>query len=124
MFDIEVAVPDGAGSLARIGQVLGDAAVGLEGGGMWSGTAHYLVENASTAVNALRSAGLGPVIARPVLVADLDADVPGALARMMNRLARAGVDLNVQYSDHRNRKILVVNDLTRARAALSAGERV
>jgi hypothetical protein len=118
MFDIEVSAPDGADSLALIGRILGAAGVGLEGGGMWSGTAHYLVEDAALAVAALAAAGIGPVLARTVVIAELDADVPGALGRMMQRLASAGVALHGQYSDHHNRKVLIVDDVAATRAAL------
>lgn len=118
MFDISLPVPDGAPSLAGIGQVLGAAGVGLEGGGMWSGTSHYLVSNAAAAVTALDGAGYGPVMVQPVVIADLEADVPGALGLLMMRLAEAGVQLKAQYSDHDNRKILVVEDPEKARAAL------
>ncbi|GAA1949007.1 hypothetical protein [Amycolatopsis minnesotensis] len=118
MFDIEIPAPDGARSLARIGQVLGDAGVGLEGGGMWSATAHYLVEDADAAVSALTAAGIGPVAARPVLIAELDADVPGALGRLVRRLIASDVRLHGQYSDHGNRKVLIVDDIETARAAV------
>ncbi|MGI9822737.1 hypothetical protein [Agromyces sp. Marseille-Q5079] len=118
MFDIEVPAPEGADSLARIGRTLGAAGVGLEGGGMWSGVAHYLVADAEAATAALTGAGLGPVAAREVVIADLDADVPGALGRMMGRLTAAGVVLSGQYSDHDNRKVLLVDDVAAARSAL------
>ena len=119
MFDISVPVPDGARSLAGIGKVLGAAGVGLEGGGMWSGTSHYLVSDAAAAVSALNGAGFGPVMVQPVVIADLEADVPGALGILMMRLAEAGVQLKAQYSDHDNRKILVVDHPGKARAALA-----
>ena len=118
MFDIEVAVANGAASLAQIGRVLGAAGIGLEGGGMWSGVAHYLVADPDAAVSALVAAGLGPVVARDVLVAELDADVPGSLGRMMQGLADAGVVLHGQYSDHNNRKVLLVDDVEAARTVL------
>lgn len=123
MFDLEIPAPDGARSLARIGSALGAAGVGLEGGGMWSGTAHYLVADADTALQALRAAGLGPARARPALVVELDADVPGALGRLMERLAAAPVRLQGQYSDHDNRKVLLVDDVAAARGALRVGDR-
>jgi len=118
MFDIEVPAANGATSLAQIGRALGAAGVGLEGGGMWSGVAHYLVADPTTATDALLAAGLGPVITRDVLVAQLDADVPGALGRMMQSLAEAGIALHGQYSDHDNRKVLLVDDVESARTAL------
>ncbi len=118
MFDIEISAPDGADSLARIGLTLGEAGVGLEGGGMWSGVAHYLVSDAPAAVRALTAAGLGDVVSREVVLAELDADVPGALGRMMQQLSAAGVVLHGQYSDHDNRKVLIVDDIQAAHAAL------
>ena len=118
MFDIEVSVANGAASLAQIGRTLGAAGVGLEGGGMWSGVADYLVADPGAASDALVAAGLGPIVAREVLVAELDTDVPGALGRMMQVLAKAGIVLHGQYSDHDNRKVLLVDDVESARTAL------
>lgn len=116
--DVAIAVPDGAPSLARIGAVLGAAGVGLEGGGMWAGEAHYLVADGAAAAAALAAAGIPVLAIRPVLQVPLDADVPGALGRMMRRLADAGVQVEVQYTDHDGLKILVVDDPDTARAAL------
>ncbi|WP_435081095.1 hypothetical protein [Clavibacter michiganensis] len=123
MFDVEAPAPGGAASLAFIGSVLGDAGVGLEGGGMWSGVAHYLVADAEAARSALGAAGVDAVVVREVVVAELGADVPGALGRMMHLLAEAGVLLLGQYSDHDNRKVLVVDDVAKARRALEDGSR-
>jgi len=119
MFDVAVGAPDGACSLARIGGVLGAAGIGLEGGGLWSQVAHYLVSDGAGAECALAAAGLPVLAVRPVLLVPLEADVPGALGRLMVRLADAGVRVDVQYSDHDNRKVLVVDDPERARAALA-----
>jgi len=118
MFDIELSAPDGASSLARIGRTLGEAGVGLEGGGMWSGVAHYLVDDAVAASRAITAAGLGPVTAREAVVAELDADAPGALGRMMTILTDAGIVLLGQYSDHNNRKVLIVEDAEAAQTAV------
>lgn len=114
MFDVEIPAPDGATSLLRIGATLGAAGVGLEGGGMWSGVAHYLVSDGEVAAKALRDKGFRGVTVTPVAVVDLDADVPGALARMMGKLVDAGVVLHGQYSDHDNRKVLIVDDVDAA----------
>ncbi|CAH0226056.1 hypothetical protein [Plantibacter cousiniae (nom. nud.)] len=118
MFDIEIPAPDGASSLAAIGRALGAAGIGLEGGGLWSGVAHYLVAEGARAGEVLRGIGFGPVLVREVLVVDLVVDAPGALGRMMERLAGAGVVLHGQYSDHDNRKVLLVDDVAAARRAL------
>lgn len=119
MNDISVVASEGAASLARIGSVLGAAGIGLEGGGMWSGVAHYLVADGEAAARALDAAGISGVELKDVVVVSLDADVPGALARMMDRLAAAGVGLTAQYSDHDNRKVLIVDDPDAARTALT-----
>lgn len=118
MFDIAVPAPDGAASLQRIGSTLGAADVGLEGGGMWSGVAHYLVADGELAATALRGNGFDDVTVTAVAVVELDADVPGALARMMAKLAAADVVLHGQYSDHDNRKVLLVDDVPAALGAL------
>ncbi|WP_341995734.1 hypothetical protein MRBLWH7_002930 [Microbacterium sp. LWH7-1.2] len=119
MNDISVPAPDGAASLARIGAILGGAGISLEGGGMWSGVAHYLVADGDAAARELQSAGVDGVEVRPAVVVPLDADVPGALGWIMNRLAVGGIRLSAQYSDHDNRKVLVVDDPRAARAALA-----
>lgn len=118
MFDVEIPVPDGAATIRRVGQVLGDAGIGLEGGGMWSGVAHYLVEYGDRAAMALRNKGFRPVTVTPAVVVELDADVPGALGRLMDGLVTAGVVLRGQYSDHDNRKVLLVDDVDAAYEAL------
>ncbi len=120
MFDIEVPAPYGATSLAKIGRALGSAGVGLEGGGMWSGTAHYLVADNDAARSALAAVGISPVVSREAILAELDADVPGALGRMMRRIAEGGVSLLGQYSDHDNRKVLIVDDVAALRRILEA----
>lgn len=119
MNDIAVPVPEGAASLAHIGAILGEAGISLEGGGMWSEVAHYLVADGGAAARALASAGVSGVEVRPAVVVPLDADVPGALARIMTRLVGAQIRLLAQYSDHDNRKVLIVDDPAAAREALT-----
>jgi hypothetical protein len=118
VFDLEIPAPDGAASVRRIGQVLGEAGISLEGGGMWAGVAHYLVQDGDRAAMALRDNGFPAVTTSPAVVVDLAADVPGALGRLMDRLVTAGVLLRGQYSDHDNRKVLLVDDPAAARRAL------
>lgn len=118
MNDVAVQVIDLAVDLARIGRVLGDAGVGLEGGGAWAREAHYLVHDGDAAVAALDAAGIGGAVSSPALIVPLRADVPGELGRMMTVLADAGVTVRAQYSDHDNRKVLVVDDPERAEEAL------
>jgi hypothetical protein len=115
--DLTIAVGDAAGDISRIGAVLGAADVGLEGGGVWAGEAHYLVADGAAAVAALEAAGIRAT-ASPALVVPLSADVPGEMGRMMSALHSAGIRVEAQYSDHDNRKVFVVDDLERARTVL------
>ncbi len=48
---------------------------------------------------------------------------PGALAEMGEALGRAGVSIEVLYSDHDHQLILVVDDLVRGRAVSEAWSR-
>ena len=120
------------GALAAMGEALGAAGVSIEGGGAFlvagTGHAHFLVDeaDAARAVEALRRAGIAPVAVREVVVLKLDQGRPGQLGLATRRMAEAGVQVEVQYSDHANRLILVVDDPARGRAVADAwmlGER-
>lgn len=108
MNDVAVRGVTTAGELAEVARVLGQAGIGLEGGGMWEGVARYLVEDGDRAQAVLADAGYVNVEVRPVVVAELDADVPGALGHLTAEFAGRGDALVAQYSDHRNRKVLVM----------------
>ena len=45
---------------------------------------------------------------------------PGQLGKIARRMADAGVNIEVQYSDHDHQLILVVDDLARAREVAAA----
>ncbi len=68
---------------------------------------------------ALEQAGLGAATVRPVLVRRLKQEVPGQLGAIACALGDAGVNIEVQYSDHSNRLILVVDDMEKAERATS-----
>ena len=51
-----------------------------------------------------------------MLVQKLRQDEPGQLGKIARRMAEAGVNIEVQYSDHDHNLILVVDDLARGRA--------
>jgi len=115
--DLCIPIDDVAGDVSRIGAVLGAAGVGLEGGGVWAGQAHYLVAEGAVAVAALGAAGISATAA-PALVVPLRADVPGEMGHMMSVLHAAGIHVEAQYSDHDNRKVFVVDDIERAQTVL------
>jgi len=123
MYDIAIMLPGQPGSLARFGEALGAAGVSLEGGGVFTvdgvGHAHFLVEDGEAARVALEHAGLGTATVRPVLIRRLKQEVPGQLGSIARALADADVNIEIQYSDHANRLILVADDMEAAERATS-----
>lgn len=127
MKDVAIALPDRPGSLARMGEALGRAGVSIEGGAAFvadgRGTAHFLVADADAARAALAAAGLEVLAVRDVVTQRLRQDVPGQLGSLTRRMADAGVNIEVLYSDHQHRLVLVVDDITGARTVSSAWDR-
>lgn len=111
--DIEVVLRPSPGALAEFGEILGRAGVSLEGGGVFTvrGTAiaHFLVDNADAGTAALEARGIGPVTINDVVMTRLAQDVPGQLGAFTRRLAAAGVEVLVLYSDHDHNLVLVVS---------------
>ena len=124
MKDLEIALDDRPGSLAEMGEALGKAGVSIEGGGVWSvdgnAIAHFLFEDPRAAREALEAAGIAVVAEREVVVLRLKQELAGQLGEIARRMADAGVNIEVQYSDHSNQLILVVDDITTARAVSRA----
>jgi hypothetical protein len=122
--DIAILLPDRPGALADVGEVLGRAGVSVEGGGAFAmdgrGVAHFLVADAGAAREALRAAGIAPIVDREVLVQKLYQETPGQLGKICRRMADAGVNIEVLYSDHANRLIVVVDDVERGRRVSDA----
>jgi len=127
MNDIEIRLEDRPGALAEMGEALGRAGVSIEGGGAFvaggSGVAHFLFEDGQRARAALEAAGIRVVAVRDVVVQRLKQEVPGQLGALTRRMADAGVNIEVLYSDHANRLILVVDDVSAARAVAEAWSR-
>src|SRR3954453_13442215 len=120
MKDLEIALENRPGALAEMGEALGAAGVSIEGGGAFvvdgHGIAHFLVEDAEAARRALEHSGITVVASREVLVQRLRQDQPGQLGKISRRMAEAGVNIEVIYSDHQHQLILVVDDLEKGRA--------
>jgi hypothetical protein len=124
MKDLEILLENRPGALAELGEVLGTAAVSLEGGGAFvfngKGIAHFLVEDAERAKAALDSNGIRLLAIHDVLIQILKQDVPGQLGKICRCMEQAGVNILVQYSDHSNQLILVVDDLEKGRKVSGA----
>lgn len=124
MKDLAIVLEDRPGALADMGEALARAGVSVEGGGAWvvqdRGMAHFLVADAEAARAALEAAGVRVLEARGVVVQRLDQETPGQLGALTRRMADAGVNIEVLYSDHDHRLILVVDDVERGRAVAAA----
>jgi hypothetical protein len=123
MIDLTIALENRPGALAEMGEALGRAAVSIEGGGVFvvngHAVGHFLFEDGRAARSALERAGIHILAERPVVVTRLEQAVPGQLGLTARQLADAGVNIEVVYSDHEHRLILVVDDADRAREVLA-----
>lgn len=124
MKDLAIALDNRPGALAEMGDALGKAGVSVEGGGAWlfdgKAIAHFLFADGAAARKALEKAGIKVIAERDVLVQRLKQDVPGQLGKIARRMADAGVNIEVMYSDHDNQLILVVDDMEKGRAVSKA----
>lgn len=124
MKDLAIALDNRPGALAEMGEALGRAGVSVEGGGAWvvdgKGVAHFLITNGTAARQALEAAGITVLAEREVLIQRLKQAVPGQLGMLTRRMAEAGVNIEVLYSDHDHQLILVVDDLPRGREVAAA----
>ncbi len=120
MKDLAIELENRPGALAEMGEALGGAGVSVEGGGVFVvngiGIAHFLVEDANAARAVLAAAKIRVVADREVVVLKLRQEEPGQLGKIGRRMAEAGVNIEVQYSDHDHNLILVVDDFERGRA--------
>lgn len=115
------------GTLAEMGEALGRAGVSVEGGGAFvvdgKGVGHLLVQDGDAARQALEEAGLVVLADRDVVTLRLAQAVPGQLGLITRRMAEAGVSIEVLYSDHDHRLILVVDQVEAARAVATTWAR-
>lgn len=119
MYDIYVILTNIPGELGKFGNISGAAGISLEGGGVFTlgetGHAHFLVNDAIMACEALRARGIMVQAVSEVLIRRLDQEIPGQLGTFCAILAENNINIITQYSDHHNQLILVVDDLIRAR---------
>jgi hypothetical protein len=127
MKDLAIALDNRPGALAEMGDALGRAGVSIEGGGAFvvhgEAVAHFLFDDGGAARAALEAAGICVLEERDVLVQRLNQTQPGQLGKITRRMAEAGVNIEVLYSDHNHQLILVVDDLEKGRAVSEAWTR-
>jgi hypothetical protein len=119
MKDIEILLANKPGTLALVGETLGKNKISLEGGGVFQNgeiaIAHFLVEEGETAKEVLAQVQIQVAKINDVLIQKLRQDVPGQLGMFCRKLANAGVNILVQYSDHSNQLVLVVDDIEKGK---------
>jgi len=119
MKDLEILLKNEPGSLALLGETLGKHQFSLEGGGVFANgglsITHFLVDDAEKAKDILQIAGIEVLKINEVLIQKLRQDVPGQLGMFCRRLADSGINILVQYSDHANQLIVVVDDIEKGK---------
>jgi len=126
MQDLTIALEHRPGALADMGDALGRAGVSIEGGGAFvvkgQSVAHFLFHDGAAARSALETAGIRVLHQREVLIQRLRQDEPGQLGKLTRRMADAGVNIEVLYSDHEHQLILVVDAIEKGRLVSAAWE--
>lgn len=127
MFDLAIELDGRPDALAVMGEALGQAGISIEGGGMFTvegkAIAHFLVEDGQVARRALAAAGIPVTAVREVLARRLDQETPGQLGAITRAIAGAGARIEVLYSDHDHRLILLTSDQAATATATKAWER-
>ncbi|MFX1514728.1 MAG: ACT domain-containing protein [Promethearchaeota archaeon] len=121
MKDLTIRGEDRPGTLADTGERLGEANINIEGitGCRCEGKRelHVLLEDTSVARRVLEKAQIDVIKEREVLVVEIE-DQPGELGRITRRIVNNGVNINLVYLATKNRLVLGVDDLDKARGIL------
>ncbi len=120
--DLTIYLNDRPGELARLGEVLGEAGVNIEGfcavtSGGGRGEIHVLIDDATDAFTALAAADIEVASEQEVAVVPVD-DQPGSLGDASRRLGNAGVNVTLAYLATETRLVFAADDLAQAQGAL------
>jgi hypothetical protein len=120
--DLTIYLDDEPGELGRLGEVLGNAGVNIEGFCAMTGVGgqaeiHVLVEDETAAFGALGAAGIEVTSETEVAVVEVD-DTPGVLGEISRKFGDAGVNITVAYLATSTRLVFAADDLAGAKAAL------
>lgn len=125
MQDLTVILENVPGSLARLGTVLGDAGINIEGGCAItdpSGTVvHILVVDPARTRDLLDANGFAVQEGHEAIAFYVSGDdTPGIIGRYARRIADAGVNIERMYLAADSRLAFVTDDNAKARAAIRA----
>lgn len=119
--DMKVILEDRPGTLADLGETLGNAGINIDGICGFpcegKGVIHILVEDATKARKVLEEAGFEVKEDRQVFVLDVS-DRPGEMGSICRRIANAGVNIDLIYAATRTRIVLGVDDLEKAKSVI------
>ncbi len=122
--DFTIGLIDRPGTLAQASDALGRAGVNIEGACGFvtddRGVYHVLVRDAERARRALMDSGFEIQAERTVVVLPVE-NRPGEAARLLRRLANAGVNLDVMYTTLDGQVVLGGEDVHAIRQALEPG---
>jgi len=124
MKDITVILENTPGSLADMGETLGENGINMEGlcGFPLNDEAliHILVEEETTSRYVLEAAGFQVRAVREVLVIDIGNIVgkPGTGGNLARKLGNAGVNIDLIYFAENNKLVIGVDNLEKATSAL------
>jgi hypothetical protein len=121
--DLTLYLDDRPGELARVGDVLGAAGANIAGlcaltGAGGQAEVHILVQDATSAFEALQRAGIQIASEQEVIVLPIK-DRPGALGEVARKLGTANVNLTTAYLATNTRLVLAADNLAEAKLALS-----
>jgi hypothetical protein len=120
-FDLVIDIENSPGALAEVAAAVSDAGVNIAAatciGTGERAELHILVKHPEAARHSLAISHLGVSREREVVVVDVE-DVPGVLADLTRKIARAGVNLDLVYVATRNRVVFGATDLDALRAAV------
>ena len=119
--NLTVILENRPGTLADLGEVLGEAGINIEGlCGVpceGKGVIQILVEDGDNARQALKGAGITVQEERDVIVLEI-ADRPGEFGKICRKIANTGANVDLAYGAHGNRLVLGADDLGKVRAAI------
>jgi len=117
--DITVILEDKPGTLADMGEALGNAGINIKGGcGLpfeGQGVIHLLVDDPDGAIAALAGVGIEAHSSVTVLQKKFQ-DRPGELGELTRRMGDAGINVYMFYLSADGEIVLGVNDIEKARA--------
>ena len=126
MKDLTVSLEDRPGTLADLGEALGNAGINIEGlcvvTSEGRAIGHVLIEDATAARTALEGAGMKVEGEAEPLIWETPPDAvdrPGAMGESARIVANAGVNIQLLYLATKNRAVLSTSDNKKAAQALA-----